>query len=59
MLYQYVRDYCMKLWVYARLMSLLMLDDIIYTDLSPTTVTIVSVAIYSAMLKHFARFQDL
>jgi len=47
----------MKLWVYARLMSLLMLADIINTDLRPTTVTIVSVAIYSAMLKHFAPFQ--
>jgi len=34
-----------------------MLADIIYTDLRPTTATIVSVAIYSAMVKHFAPFQ--
>ena len=34
-----------------------MLADIIYTGLRPTIVTIVSVAIYSALLKYFASYQ--
>ena len=42
---------------FARLTSLLMLADVIYTDVRPTIVTVVSVAMYSAMLKHFAPFQ--
>ena len=45
----------MRLRVYERLVSLLMLTDIIY--LRPNIVTIVSVTVYSALLKQFASCQ--